>query len=165
MLVSVIIPTWNRCEPLKEAIDSVLRQKEVPYELLVIDDGSQDGTRAMITAEYPEIRYFYFPNAGPAAARNRGIEQAHGEWLAFLDSDDRWQSGKLRAQLDFFQEHPDYRICQTEEIWIRNGARVNAMKKHKKFGGWIYDACLPLCIISPSFSELLRTLRVSELPE
>ena len=104
------------------------------------------------------IHYFYQQNQGPAAARNLGIENACGKWIAFLDSDDEWLPGKLKAQVDFFEQNPNYKICQTNEIWIRNGRRVNAMNKHKKFGGWIFEKCLPLCIVSPSAVMIHRDI-------
>ena len=163
--VSVIIPTYNRREKLARAIESVLKQKGPSFELIIVDDGSTDGTHDMIVGargprlsqkggETPplrtDIKYLYQSNQGPAAARNLGIKNSNGEFIAFLDSDDEWLPGKLKAQLQFFEDNPDSLICQTEEIWIRNGRRVNPMKKHKKYGGWIFEKCLPLCIISPS---------------
>lgn len=156
--VSVIIPTHNRLDRLREALNSVLAQRDAAFEVIVIDDGSTDGTAGMLKSEFPSVTMLTQSNQGPAAARNRGMEAARGEWFAFLDSDDRWKKGKLRAQLDFFQAHPDIRIAQTEEIWIRNGRRVNPMKKHRKLSGWIFEACLPLCMISPSAVMLHRTL-------
>ena len=75
-----------------------------------------------------------------------------------FDGDDEWKPGKLKAQLRFFEDNPDYLICQTEEIWIRNGLRVNPMKKHQKFGGWIFEKCLPLCVVSPSAVMMHRKL-------
>ncbi|HNX68236.1 MAG TPA: glycosyltransferase family A protein [Candidatus Omnitrophota bacterium] len=169
-LVSVIIPTYNRATILPRAVDSVLAQRGVPFELIIVDDGStekQDGGWRMEDGEkqsairHPSsvIRFFRNEkNSGPAAARNLGIQNARGEWIAFLDSDDEWKPGKLKAQLKFFEEHPDYLIGQTEEIWIRNGTRVNPMKKHKKHGGFIFEQCLPLCIISPSAVMMHRKL-------
>ena len=158
--VSVIIPTYNRETVLPRAIDSVLAQKGVEFELLVIDDGSTDSTRNFSETRYPVpgARYFFQENKGPAAARNLGIQEAKGEWIAFLDSDDEWRPGKLKAQLEFFRENPDYLICQTEEIWIRNGKRVNPMKKHRKSGGHIFEKCLPLCVVSPSAVMMHRKL-------
>lgn len=154
--VSVIIPTYNRSEILGRAIHSVLGQKEIALELLIMDDGSTDGTREMVLKNFPQAAYYYQENQGPAAARNHGIEKAKGDWIAFLDSDDEWLPGKLASQLDFFNQNPSYRICQTEELWIRNGRRVNPMKKHQKHGGWIFSRCLPLCIVSPSAVMLHR---------
>jgi len=156
--VSVIIPTWNREKTLPRALRSVLAQEGVAFEVMVVDDGSTDRTCRMITQEFPSVDYLFQPNQGPASARNRGVEHAHGEWIVFLDSDDEWRPGKLRAQLDFFLQNPECQICQTEEIWIRHGQRVNPMKKHKKYGGWIYEQCLPLCIISPSAVMMHRSV-------
>lgn len=176
-LVSVIIPTYNRQELLPRAVQSVLAQKDIPVELIVVDDGSSDATASEYGAQRTaygaetkthgknavlhtpcSVRVFRQENRGPAAARNTGIRQAKGEWIAFLDSDDEWKPGKLKAQLRFFEEHPDYAICQTEEIWIRNGVRVNPMKKHKKYEGWIFEKCLPLCVVSPSAVMMRRSL-------
>ncbi|MBI3313699.1 MAG: glycosyltransferase [Candidatus Omnitrophica bacterium] len=156
--LSVIIPTFNREARLRQAIRSVLAQRDISFELLIVDDGSTDGTQGMIEEEFPQAAYIYQDNQGPAAARNRGIERSRGQWIAFLDSDDEWLMGKLEAQMDFFSSHPEYRICQTEEIWIRNGRRVNPMKKHRKYGGWIFEKCLPLCVISPSAVMIERSL-------
>lgn len=154
MEVSVIIPAYNRAHTLKRAIDSVLRQGAGNWELIVVDDGSTDGTRECVDAL--RMTYLYQPNRGPSAARNLGIQNSSSEFIAFLDSDDEWLPGKLAAQLRFFEENPDSLICQTEEIWIRNGRRVNPMKKHKKQGGLIFEKCLPLCIVSPSAVMMRR---------
>ncbi|MCB9799246.1 MAG: glycosyltransferase [Candidatus Omnitrophica bacterium] len=157
--MSVIIPVYNRPEPLKRALKSVLAQKGVSFEVIVIDDGSTDGTGEMVRAEFAAVQYHYYPeNRGPAFARNRGVEKAGGKWIAFLDSDDEWLPGKLKAQMDFFSTHPEYRIAQTEEMWIRNGLRVNPMKKHRKYGGPVFKHCLPLCIISPSAVIMEKSL-------
>ena len=155
MDISVIIPTFNRKSVLSRAVRSVLNQHVDPkidsFELIIADDGSTDGTKDDIVREFPRIRYLRWETQkGPSFARNRAAEIAQGQWLAFLDSDDEWKQNKLQEQLTFFKNHPDYRICQTEEIWIRNGVRVNPMKKHQKYGGFIFEQCLPLCIISPS---------------
>ena len=159
-LISVIIPTYNRETVLPRAITSVLAQKGADFELIIVDDGSTDSTNNFIESRspFPVPRVFHQENKGPAAARNLGIKHAQGEWIAFLDSDDEWKPGKLKAQLKFFEENPEYFICQTEEIWIRNGTRVNPMKKHQKFGGWIFEKCLPLCVVSPSAVMMRRKL-------
>lgn len=156
--VSVIIPTWNRRKYLPRAIQSVLIQQDVSFEIIVVDDGSTDGTALMIRQEFPSVTYLFQENRGPAAARNSGLKHANGEWIAFLDSDDVWKPGKLRVQLDFFQRYPEFKICQTEEIWIRRERRVNPMKKHRKFGGQIFEKCLPLCIVSPSAVMIHRNI-------
>jgi glycosyltransferase involved in cell wall biosynthesis len=150
MNITVIIPTYNRAPLLIRAVQSVLDQTLQPKEIIIVDDGSTDNTKETVAEHFPQCRYIQQTNHGVSAARNRGIEAATGEWLAFLDSDDEWLLGKLQAQVDLLQKHPEIRICHTEEIWIRNGKRVNQMKKHAKSGGYIFQNCLPLCVISPS---------------
>ncbi len=157
--VSVIIPTYNRISYLPRAIRSVLNQSQVSFELIVVDDGSTDGTREFIDRMIKEdfrIKYFYQKNQGPSAARNLGIQSSSASFIAFLDSDDEWLAKKLKAQIDFFKLHSDYLICQTEEIWIRNGKRVNPMNKHKKLSGSIFAESLPLSIVSPSCVMMRR---------
>ena len=149
-LVTVIIPTFNRADMLKSAIDSVRRQNFSDWELIVVDDGSTDHTREVVAQFQDSIRYIYQKNQGPAAARNTGIRHARGRFIAFLDSDDQWLENKLAEQIKVLSAQPEMKICHTDEIWIRNGVRVNQKKIHQKYGGWIYQRCLPLCIISPS---------------
>jgi len=154
-LISVIIPTYNRAPFLREALDSVFAQTEKDFELIVVDDGSTDATREL-AAEYGErLRYFFQPNAGASAARNLGLQNARGRFIAFLDSDDLWQPKKLARQIAWMNAYPEIMLCYTDEIWIRRGVRVNQKKIHAKSGGWIYPLCLPRCIISPS-SVLMR---------
>lgn len=157
MKISVIIPTWNRAHTLARALDSVRQQTRPAAEILVIDDGSTDNTAALM-AEYPDVVYLRQPNAGVSHARNTGIAAARNDWLALLDSDDEWHPQKLERQVRALQPQPDYRLCHTDEIWVRNGKRVNPMNKHAKRGGWIFQHCLPLCAISPSSVLLHRGL-------
>ncbi len=158
MNISVIIPTHNRAELLPRALDSVLAQTLAPQEVILVDDGSTDGTEALMASRYPSVRYLKQANRGVSAARNRGIKEARGEWIALLDSDDAWLPGKLAAQLEALTAYPGHRLCHTEEIWIRDGRRVNAMKKHAKSGGRIFRQCLPRCVISPSSALIHRNL-------
>ena len=100
-LVSVIIPVFNGERFLREAVESVLAQKYSPVEIIIVDDGSTDGT-ATVARSFPEtVRYLHQTNHGPAAARNRGIEQAQGNLIAFADADDLWPSHKLELQLPY----------------------------------------------------------------
>lgn len=156
--VSVIIPTYNRAGMVGEAIDSVLSQSFDDFELMVIDDGSTDGTEEIISAYLPRITYLYQSHRGVSAARNRGIAAARGTYICFLDSDDLWLKEKLSFQMRFMASHPESLICYTDEIWIRKGIRVNPMKKHRKYSGMIFEQCLPLCIVSPSSVLIARTL-------
>lgn len=157
-IVSVIIPTYNRAQMLRQAVESVLEQDYPCTEILVIDDGSVDDT-PMVLADYEDrIRFFRQENTGVSAARNLGIRASRGELIAFLDSDDYWLSEKLTTQVDWFLRHPEAMICQTEEIWIRNGRRVNPRQKHRKRAGDIFIASLSLCLVSPSAVMLRRNL-------
>lgn len=156
--ISIIIPTFNRSRLLKRALESVYLQSNSNHEVIVVDDGSTDETAAMISSFFPQVRYFFQNNNGVSAARNKGIEESTGEWIAFLDSDDEWLPEKLEKQQKALIANPEYKICHTEEIWIRDGTRVNQMKKHKKQGGWIFPQCLPLCAMSPSSIMIHRTL-------
>ncbi len=156
--VSVIIPSYNRAHTLKRALDSVLAQTRAADEIIVVDDGSIDATEDLIKHHYPQIIYLKQTNQGVSAARNRAIEKATGEWLALLDSDDEWLPKKLETQLAQLNKQPDYKLIHSDEIWIRNGVRVNQMKKHAKSGGWIFENCLPLCAISPSAAMIHKDL-------
>ena len=156
--ISVIIPTYNRKENLIRALDSVVHQSHPADEIIVVDDGSGDGTKQLIAEQYKQVIYLYHNNRGVSYSRNAGVARAQGRWLAFLDSDDEWLLEKLSLQLAALRESPHIPLCHTGEIWIRNGVRVNAMNKHKKRGGNIYLNCLPLCVISPSSVMMSRDL-------
>lgn len=148
--VSVIIPTHNRAHLLPRCLDSVISQELQPLEIIVVDDGSTDSTLDLVRRDYPGVKLISRENKGVSAARNTGIGAARSEWLAFLDSDDAWLPGKLNRQVQAVREDPDIGIVHTDEIWIRNGVRVNPHLKHRKYGGSIFKYCLPLCVISPS---------------
>lgn len=156
--VSVIIPTYNRGWILNEAIDSVLSQTFKDYELIVVDDGSDDNTADILENYSKKIRIIHQENQGVSAARNRGIVSSNGRFIALLDSDDLWLPEKLNRQISFFRNHPDAIICQTQEVWIRNGKRVNAGKRHKKLSGMIFEPSLSLCLVSPSAVMFKREL-------
>jgi len=158
MKISVIIPSWNRADRLAEALESVRTQTLAPYEVIVVDDGSTDNTRALLASDFPEVRYIFQQNHGVSHARNTGIRAASGDWIALLDSDDRWEPGKLQAHQRALHANPAYKLCHSDETWIRNGKRVNPMKKHAKHGGRIFRYCLPRCVISPSAVMIRRTL-------
>ena len=156
--VSVVIPTYERMATLSRAVDSVMAQTFSDWELIVVDDGSTDGTDEMILRDYPAVRLHRQENAGVSAARNAGVALAAGEWIAFLDSDDAWLPEKLERQLSALANEPELRLSHTDEIWIRNGKRVNQPKEYAKSGGAIYRRCLPLCCICPSSALIRRDL-------
>jgi glycosyltransferase involved in cell wall biosynthesis len=157
-MVSVILPTFNRARMVGQAIDSVLAQTYPHFELIVVDDGSTDDTPAMLRGYGDRIRVVRRDNGGVSAARNSGIRASGGELIALLDSDDYWLPEKLAHQVDVFNRHPETTIGQTEEIWVRNGVRVNPRQRHLKKAGMIFEDSLPLCLISPSAVMLRRTL-------
>ncbi len=148
--ISVIIPTYNRASVLPRAIDSVLAQTHTADEIIVIDDGSTDETQQLIKNQYSQVKFISQPNKGVSAARNAGINNAEGNWICLLDSDDSWQTDKLEKQIETLNQSPEYLICHTNETWYRNGSILNQGKKHEKRGGHIFQHCLPLCAISPS---------------
>ena len=156
--VSVVLPTYNRGWIVEQALDSVLDQDYGNLELIVVDDGSSDDTPRLLSAYGNRIRVIRQVNRGVSAARNAGIQAATGELIALLDSDDAWLPGKVTAQVAFFTDNPDALICQTEEIWIRNGVRVNPGKRHRKEAGMIFERSLALCLVSPSAVMMRRSL-------
>jgi glycosyltransferase involved in cell wall biosynthesis len=162
MNVSAVIPTYNRATIVLEAIHSLLSQTDPPDEIIIVDDGSTDSTAEELASLTDRIRLISQPNRGVSAARNRGICEARYEWIAFLDSDDLWFPRKLQVQKEALQRHPDLKVCYTDEEWRKGGKWKNQGKKHKKYSGFIYKNCLPLCIISPSsvlvHVEVFRTV-------
>jgi glycosyltransferase involved in cell wall biosynthesis len=145
-----VIPTYNRADRLLRVLATVESQTRAPDEVIVVDDGSTDDTPQQIPRGFPRVRYVRQENRGVSAARNRGVHEAGGQWIAFLDSDDEWLPQKLERQLEALRQNPEFVLCHTNEVWIRRGRRVNPMKKHEKHGGNIFKKCLPLCVISPS---------------
>jgi glycosyltransferase involved in cell wall biosynthesis len=169
--VSVIIPTHDRRDLVSAAIASVLAQRDVEFELIVVDDGSRDGTWNVLESIAAEnatncpratVRIVRTGNRGVAAARNTGAALAAAPILTFLDSDDLWGPHKLARQLDFMRANPRYAIAQTGELWLRHGVRVNPARRHRKRAGDIFIDSLRTCLISPS-AVIMRTALFREL--
>lgn len=197
LVISVIIPTYNRKSVIPRAIESVFKQTYTNWELIVVDDASTDGSLDLLVEMQKVFRPFTVLNTseiaapyvttvsggkirnkaaniptqstealgtennrGVSAARNLGMANSRGEWLAFLDSDDEWLPKKLEWSLKMVTDNPtlNLKVVHGDEIWIRNGIRVNQMKKHQKYGGWIFEKCLPLCLISPSAVMIHRSV-------
>lgn len=157
-LVSVIIPTFNRATVLGRAIDSVLAQTWSNLELIVVDDGSTDATPTILEqCKDSRLKGLRQENKGVSAARNQGIAASSGQFIALLDSDDYWLPQKLFRQVNFMRAS-ELSISQTEEIWIRNGVRVNPPGKYGKLAGWFLEHSLELCLIGPSCVMLTREL-------
>ena len=161
-MVSVIIPTYNRWPLVLEALESVLAQSYRWFEIVVVDDGSTDGTAEKLREIIDgPVRLIVQPNGGVSSARNRGVGVAQGKYVAFLDSDDLWLPKKLATQVEFLDTHSNYQICQTEEVWLRRGVRVNPKKIHRKPSGDIFVPSLELCLVSPSAVMMTRELLVA----
>lgn len=133
--ISVVIPTYNREKWISKAIDSVLAQTYTDLEIIVVDDGSTDHSRQVIGNYGGRVRYIYQTNAGVGAARNRGIMEAHGEWVAFLDSDDEWFPDKLDTQLDLADRYPQL-VMVASNVQIDDGTNLlRLFDIREPFGG------------------------------
>jgi glycosyltransferase involved in cell wall biosynthesis len=155
--VTVVIPTYNRAHFLPRSLDSVLAQTHEDFEVLVVDDGSSDGTAALM-ADYRDrdgrVRYLVQPqNAGVSAARNRGLHEARGEFIAFLDSDDEWFPEKLKRQVELFRTLPESvgMIYTGVEAVASNGRRVD-LPKHR---GQLYRHLLVKNVIHGGGSNVM----------
>ena len=149
--ISVVIPTLNRINTLQRALDSVINQTYKPAEIIVVDNGSSDGTLKFLRKQYPKITILTENKIGVSSARNKGIKKSINQWIALLDSDDAWHPRKLEIQTNMLDSAlKEYNLIHTDEVWFRNNKHINQMKKHKKQGGYIFERCLSLCCISPS---------------
>ena len=149
--ISVVIPTLNRINTLQRALDSVINQTYKPAEIIVVDNGSSDGTLKFLREQYPKITILTENKIGVSSARNKGIKKSINKWIALLDSDDAWHPRKLEIQTSMLDSAlKEYNLIHTDEVWFRNNKHINQMKKHKKQGGYIFERCLSLCCISPS---------------
>ena len=157
-MISVVIPTYNRVKMLERAISSIYKQTLAPAEIIVVDDGSQDSTREMISRKYPQVNYVKQDRQGVSVARNAGIKIAQGNWIALLDSDDEWLPRKLEEQADMAKRKPTISLIHCDETWFRNGKHVNQKKYHKKSGGQLFSVSLLRCMISPSSVFIKKTL-------
>ena len=153
---SVVVPSYNRATLLRRALDSILMQSYQAREIIVVDDGSSDATARMLRENYPLVRYCYQRHAGVSVARNHGINLTSARWIALLDSDDAWLPEKLRSQANAILANPAAKLIHTNEIWYRNDELLQQKIRHRKFGGMIFERCLPLCVISPSSAAIRR---------
>jgi len=145
--VSAIIPAWNATETIGRAIDSILAQTWGEVEIVVVDDGSTDGTAQLIARDYPQVKLIIQENSGPCVARNKGAFASSGELLAFLDSDDEWTPDKLEVQVAAMQAHPEIDILGT------NGWRTVGEMRHTAMPPWPAGRELMRATIADVFSE------------
>jgi glycosyltransferase involved in cell wall biosynthesis len=154
-LVSVVLPTFDRCSVLPRAIDSVLHQTHREIEVVVIDDGSRDGTPELLRSRYgddPRVRVLHQANAGVVAARNRGLAAVRGAYVAFLDSDDWWRPWKVELQLACLDAVPEAGMVWTDmEAIAPDGGVRHARFLRRMYGAYrwfpletLFDASLPL---------------------
>ena len=164
-VVSVIIATYNRKRYLQQAIDSVLGQTYHNIELIVVDDGSTDGTRDFIHEHYENrLNYIYQANQGRSAARNTGLSAATGKYIAFLDSDDRWLPEKLARQVAFMEQYPEFGLTHTfSKVITENGEpnlaatqewHLDYLRTVKR--GYSYEALTQYCLMFLS-TVIIRT--------
>src|SRR6185503_20230064 len=165
-LVSVVIPVFNGERFLREAVESVLIQQYAPVEIIVVDDGSTDGT-ANVARSLPEtVRYLYQTNQGPAAARNRGIEQAKGSLVAFADADDLWPRGKLELQLPYLINDPavDIVLGRIQQMLLSSPA--DGQIQSQEFAEAAFSVNLGSAVVRKSVFERVglfdETMRYSE---
>ncbi len=151
--VAVVIPVRDRAAMVREAIASVLRQTHRDWALVVVDDGSRDGSAAAAEEELAGARrrahVLRQPPRGVAAARNAGAAAVDSAWIAFLDSDDLWLPSKLERQLAWLAARPAYRMAQTEERWLEHGRHRNPRAWHRKEER-LFRRSLARCLVSPS---------------
>ena len=156
--VSVVIPTYNRLHTLDRCLSSVFTQTQPVDEIIIVDDGSTDGSADWIRDQHPDIQLIQQANRGVSAARNTGIQAAKSEWIALLDSDDEWLPNKIEAQLAAIDQSPGSRLCHTEENWIYQGTPKTMPEAYHKRNGWIFEHCLSRCAISPSTVLIQQSL-------
>jgi glycosyltransferase involved in cell wall biosynthesis len=139
-LISVIIPSYNSARFVPQAVQSVLEQTYSPVEVIVVDDGSTDDTRERLDLRNGRIRYIYQSNGGLSKARNRGINEAHGDLIAFLDADDQWLPEKLQKQWQCLRVHPDAGLVHTDiyRLYEPGGARVHKYCDRERFSSYCY---------------------------
>lgn len=169
--LSVIIPCYNAERYIAATLDSVLTQEYADLEIIVVDDGSKDGSVALVRKRFPAVRVVEQANQGVAAARNHGIALARGDWIAFVDADDIWLPGKLRAQFDALAATPGCRMNYTAwKVWhsdepVPSAAYLNQLDatagdpaRWAGASGWIYPQLLLDCVVWTSTVLVERAL-------
>src|SRR5919199_523282 len=156
-LISVIIPVYNGEKTIKNTIDSVLNQSFTDFEVIVVNDGSQDLTLAVINEiKDARIRVFSFPNSGVSASRNRGLAEAKGEFISFLDADDLWTLDKLESQLKALQENPEAAVAYSWSDWIDESGQFLRAGGHITVNGNAYEKLLLRDFVESGSNPLIR---------
>ncbi len=157
LLISVIIPVYNSENTIRETIESVLNQSFTDFELIVINDGSQDSTLEIISRiQDHRLKVFSYPNAGVSASRNRGIAQASGDFIAFLDSDDLWTSDKLESQLQVLQANPNAGVAYSWTDYIDRSGKFVCPGNYVTANGNVYEQLLLQNFLENGSTPLIR---------
>lgn len=155
--ISVIVPAYNAASTILDTLESVRRQTFRDFEILVIDDGSTDGTAGLLKEVRDErLRLLSFPNGGLPTARNRGIEHARGDFLAFLDADDLWTPEKLESQLEALLRSPEAGVAYSWTAFIDDDGRFLFAKEPMTFEGDVYGDLLRECFVASGSNVLVR---------
>jgi glycosyltransferase involved in cell wall biosynthesis len=169
--VSVVIPCFNAERYIAATLRAVLAQVGASLEVIVVDDGSTDGSAALVERDFPQVRLIRRANAGVAAARNTGIEAATGDWVAFCDADDVWLPGKLKSQFEALGAAPEARMSYTAwHVWVsadaepdaallqRLAAQAGDSQRWSGATGWLYPELLLDCVVWTSTVLMQRSL-------
>ncbi len=156
-IISVVIPVYNGAKTIKETIESVLEQTYQNFEIIAINDGSQDDTLAIIDSiQDQRIKVFSYPNAGLSASRNRGFARARGEFIAFLDADDLWAKDKLESQLDLLQHNQKAAVAYSWTDHIDEHGNFLKPASYTSCSGNIYERLLIGNFLSCGSNTLIR---------
>jgi len=159
--VSVVIPTYNSAQFIVETLESVFAQTYKDYEVIVVDDGSTDNTREVLKPYMSKIRYIYKENGGVASARNVGIKNARGEYIAFLDSDDLWLPEKLEKQMEYFKSNPDVVLVFSDCILFGDKELIRK-KNTKRIYSYKYKGDMFLHLLQENFIPTLTVIAKKE---
>lgn len=171
--ISVIVPCFNAARFISATLQSVLSQQSIELEVIVIDDGSTDGSADVVANSFPEVKLLRQENQGVAAARNLGLRHASHDWVAFIDADDIWLPGKLASQWAHLQSNPSASISYTAwQVWESSAVAPTAAfmetlhasagdkEKWKGASGWLYPELLVDCVVWTSTVVARRSLLV-----
>lgn len=163
-LISVIIPAYNASQTIRETIETVFKQSFSDFELIVINDGSQDKTLDVLASiRDPRLKVFSYTNAGVSASRNRGLSHARGEFIAFLDADDLWTQDKLEAQLAALQENPQAAVAYSWTNIIDETGQFLRSGVHNSISGDVYEELLLNNFLQSGSNPMIRRQALCEV--
>lgn len=163
-LISVVIPVYNAEKTIRETIESVLNQTFTDFEIIVINDGSQDATVEIVSSiKDPRLKVFSYPNAGQAIARNRGISHAVGEFISFLDADDLWTPDKLEAQLKALKENPQAAVAYSWTNYIDESSKFLRQGSYVSVSGDVHKNLLVVNFVENGSNPLIRAKALADV--